>query len=58
MAIHIKKKNKGLLHKKLGVPQDEPIPAGKLQAALHSRSAKEREEANFAEVSKGWSHSR
>ncbi len=56
MAIRIKKSHKGLLHKKLGVPQGKPIPAGKLQEALHSRSASEREEAQFAENAKHWNH--
>jgi hypothetical protein len=58
MAIHIKAKNKGKLHRTLGVPQGEPIPAGKLQEALHSSSAAERKEANFARNAKGWDHSR
>jgi hypothetical protein len=48
MAITIKPSRKGLLHKKLGVPEGEKIPAPKLQKALHSKSAAERKEANFA----------
>jgi hypothetical protein len=46
--IHIKPSHKGLLHKKLGVPQGQKIPASKLAKALHSKSASERKEANFA----------
>lgn len=58
MPIHIKKKNKGKLHRALGVPQDQPIPAGKLQEALNSKSGAVRKEANFANNAKGWDHSR
>jgi hypothetical protein len=54
MAIRIKKSRKGLLHRKLNVPQGQKIPAGKLQEALHSASASEREEANFARNAKKW----
>lgn len=46
--IHIKPSHKGLLHEKLGVPEDEPIPESKLEAAKHSKSPAERKEANFA----------
>jgi len=45
----IKPSHKGLLHKKLGVPQGEKIPAAKLAAAKNSKSAAERKEATFAE---------
>ena len=40
--------HKGLLHKKLGVPQGEKIPASKISKALHSKSPALRKEANFA----------
>lgn len=33
MSIHIKKSHEGLLHKKLGVPQDQKIKSSKLAAA-------------------------
>jgi hypothetical protein len=56
MSIHIKPSHKGLLHKKLGVPQGEKIPAGKLSSALHSPSPALRKEANFARNAKGWAH--
>lgn len=56
MAIKIKKSHKGLLHKDLGVPEDEPIPAGKLAAAKHSKSAAVRKRATFAQNAKKWNH--
>jgi hypothetical protein len=56
MAIRIKKSRKGLLHKKLGVPQGQKIPPGKLAEALASSSPAEREEANFARNAKNWKH--
>jgi hypothetical protein len=55
-VIQIKPSRKGLLHKKLGVPQGSPIPAGKLAAALDSKSASLRKEAQFAKNAKGWNH--
>jgi hypothetical protein len=48
-APMIKPSHKGLLHEKLGVPQGQKIPQAKLDQALHSKSASERKEANFAE---------
>jgi hypothetical protein len=56
MAIKIKASRKGLLHKKLGVPQGDPIPAGKLREALNSASGTERKEAQFAKNAAGWKH--
>lgn len=56
MAIRIKPENKGKLHRKLGVPKGEKIPAGKLADALHSKSESLREEAQFAENAKKWKH--
>jgi hypothetical protein len=58
MAIKIKKSHKGLLHRKMGIPQGQPIPAGRLQTELHSKSEALRKEAQFAENAKGWNHSR
>jgi hypothetical protein len=46
--ISIKPQNKGLLHKKLGVPQGRKIPPAELAAALKSPSPALRKEANFA----------
>ncbi len=50
----IKPSHKGLLHRKLGVPQGEKIPEAKLEQALHSKSASERKEANFAKTAERW----
>lgn len=46
--IHIKKENKGLLHKKLGVKEGDKIPEKKIDKALDSKSPKLRKEAQFA----------
>lgn len=54
MAIKIKAKNKGKLHKKLGVAKGKKIPAKKLDKALKSKSASERKEAQFAKNAKKW----
>lgn len=48
MASSIDIKHPGLLHKKLGVPQGQKIPPGKLAAAKRSKSPALRKEANFA----------
>lgn len=52
--IEIKPKNKGKLHRALGVPEGKKIPAGKLDKALRSSSPSLRKEANFAKNAKGW----
>lgn len=54
MAIQIKPSHKGLLHKKLGVPQGKKIPASKLKKAAKSKSPALRKEANFAKNAKDW----
>jgi hypothetical protein len=46
-------KNKGALHRKLGVPEGEKIPAKKLAKAAHSNNPTERKEANLAKTLKG-----
>ena len=56
MAIHIKASHKGLLHKELGVPSGEKIPAAKLEKALHSKNPKVRKRANFARNAKHFAH--
>jgi hypothetical protein len=48
-APMIKPSRRGLLHKKLGVPQGEKIPEGKIQKAKQSSSPALRKEATFAE---------
>ena len=48
-APMIKPSHKGLLHKKLGVPQGEKIPEAKIAKAKHSKSPALRKEATFAQ---------
>jgi hypothetical protein len=52
--IHIKSGHKGLLHKDLGIPEGEPIPDSKLEAALHSSDPDVRKRAIFAKNAKKW----
>jgi hypothetical protein len=54
MSIKIKPANKGKLHKRLGVPQGEPIPAGKIAQAKKSSDPSLRKEATFAQNAKRW----
>lgn len=56
MAIMIKPSHKGLLHKKLGVPQGEKIPQAKIEKAEKSKSPALRKEAAFAESAKKFKH--
>ena len=44
---------KGALHKQLGVPTSQPIPAGKLHAAANSSNPLEAKRARLAETLKG-----
>ncbi len=46
-------KNKGALHRHLGVAEGEKIPEDKLRAALHSGNATIRKEAQLAMTLKG-----
>lgn len=55
-SINIKPSHKGRLHKALGVPEGQPIPAGKLAAARKSKSAAVRKEADFATNAKKFKH--
>lgn len=45
-------KNKGALHKKLGVPVGKKIPEKKLEKASHSKSEKVRKEVQLAKTLK------
>jgi hypothetical protein len=45
--------NKGALHKKLGVPAGQKIPAKKMAKAAHSSNPTERKEASLAKTLKG-----
>jgi len=47
---------KGKLHRELGVPEGEKIPASKLQSALHSKSTEVRNDAIRAKTMMGWNH--
>jgi len=46
-------KNKGGLHRSLGVPQGQKIPEKKIEKAASSGSPKVRKEANLAKTLKG-----
>jgi len=43
-------KHPGALHKALGVPQGQKIPASKMKAALHSRNPLTRKRAALAKT--------
>jgi hypothetical protein len=47
---------KGGLHRALGVPEDEKIPAEKLSAAQNSKSEHVRHMASFAKTMSGFKH--
>ena len=55
-TIHIKKSHEGLLHKELNVPLGQPIPAAKMETALHSSDPAERKRAQFAENASHFQH--
>lgn len=48
--------NKGGLHRALGVPEGQPIPAAKLSAAKNSSNEHVRKMANFASTMEGFHH--
>lgn len=52
--IRIKKKNRGLLHKDLGIAQDKPIPTSTLEAAKKDASPAEKKRIVFAENARKW----
>jgi len=47
-------KHPGALHRTLGVPEGQKIPAGKLEAASHSENPTTRRRANLAKTLKGF----
>ena len=51
------KEHPGALHRALGVPEGEKIPAAKLHSAEHSDDPEIRRDAIRAKTMKGWSHS-
>lgn len=50
-------KNKGGLHRSLGVPEGQKIPAGKMAAAMNSKNPRIKRQANLARTL-GKMHSR
>jgi hypothetical protein len=46
----------GKLHKEIGVPEGQKIPAGRLEAATHSSNPEVRRDAIRAETMKKWHH--
>jgi hypothetical protein len=49
-------KHPGALHKSLGVKQGEPIPASKLEKAIHSKNPLLKKRAVFAKNAKSFKH--
>lgn len=47
---------KGKLHRELGVPEGEKIPAGRLAAAERSRNPEVKRDAIRAKTMEGWHH--
>lgn len=48
--------HKGKLHRELGVPEGEKIPAGRLASAQHSSNPEIRRDAIRAKTMEGWNH--
>lgn len=48
--------NKGGLHRALGIPEGQPIPQDKLEAAKHSDNPHIAKMAQFASTMEGWHH--
>lgn len=47
---------KGKLHREIGVPAGQKIPAAKLASAVHSKNPEIRRDAIRAKTMEGWSH--
>lgn len=47
---------KGKLHRELGVPTDEKIPAAQLETAEHSKNPEIKRDAIRAKTMEGWNH--
>lgn len=47
---------KGKLHRELGIPEGEKIPAGRLEAATHSRDPEIKRDAIRAKTMEKWHH--
>jgi hypothetical protein len=50
--------HKGKLHRELGVPEGEKIPAGRLAQAKHSSNPEIKRDAIRADTMKHWAHGR
>lgn len=48
--------HKGKLHRELGIPEGQKIPAARLRAAAHSRNPEIRRDAIRAETMEKWHH--
>jgi hypothetical protein len=55
-TIHIKASHAGRLHRDLHIPMGQPIPAAKLEEALHASDPAERKRAQFAKNAKHFHH--
>ena len=47
---------KGKLHREMGIPEGQKIPAGRLASAAHSSNPEERRDAIRAQTMKKWHH--
>ena len=47
---------RGKLHREMGIPEGQKIPAAKLEAATHSNNPEKRRDAIRAETMKKWNH--
>lgn len=47
---------KGKLHREMGIPEGQKIPAAKLKSAAHSSDPEKRRDAIRAETMKKWHH--
>ena len=56
MTIKIKKENKGLLHKKMGVKKGKPISTEALEKKKKGATGKLKKEIVFAENARKWNH--
>ena len=55
-TIHLKASHAGLLHRDLHIPIGQPIPAARLEEALHASDPAERRRAQFAKNARQFHH--
>ena len=48
--------HKGKLHREMGLPEGQKIPAARLEQAAHSRNSEVRNDAIRAKTMKKWNH--